>query len=80
MRNKQENEEQMASITIEEQLLSEQMQQSLNLEDKDNTINSIPISKFKPNQIQMMEGKLYKQQSVNDKEEVKIEPKSPVSF
>ncbi|CDW90010.1 myosin light chain kinase [Stylonychia lemnae] len=64
---------------IEQQLI-DQMQLSLTLEDKDNTINSIPISKFKPNQIQMMEGKLCKQQSIQDKEESKSEPKSPVHF
>lgn len=40
--------------------MQEQFQTQLSLEDKDNTINSIPISKFKPNSIQMMEGKIHK--------------------
>lgn len=54
----------------------------MSLEDKDNMINSIPISKFKPNSIQMMEGKLHKQ-STNApaaKEEVKANEMSPVRF
>ena len=50
------------------------------LEDKDNTINSIPISKFRPNQIQMMEGKLHKNQNKVENEEIKESERSPIRF
>lgn len=55
----------------------------LTLEDKDNTINSIPISKFRPNSIQMMEGKLHKNQTklaIPEIEEVKEQESSPIRF
>ncbi len=55
----------------------------LSLEDKDNTINSIPISKFKPNSIQMMEGKLHKQNiklELPGFEESKDPVSSPIRF
>ena len=66
----------------EEQKITEQLL-SLNLEEKDVAIRAIPIAKFKPNQIQMMDGKLQKNLTINtiEAEEVKESgPTSPIRF
>eukprot|EP00347_Sterkiella_histriomuscorum_P019499 403341396 len=85
MRNMEDIDEKTAQNKIiqeiQEKQFNEQLLSNLSLEDKDNTINSIPISRFKPNQIQMMEGKLHKQHTSSPgKEEVKESATSPVRF
>jgi len=63
--------EELDKYKKEEQKITEKLL-SLNLEEKDVAIKSIPIAKFKPNQIQMMDGKLHKTLTINtDIEEIK---------
>ena len=59
------------------------METNIDVDDKDNVINQIPISKFKPNAIQMVSGKLSKTSS-RDEENKEMKPvdgaHSPVGY
>ena len=48
----------------EEQQEEEKVTVDVQMDDKDSVINSIPISKFKPNQFQMIEGKLLAREDI----------------